>query len=87
MTAPPIDQGADLDGRAAVVFERLTRRPSWARPGSPWISQLVARQLALVETVTLEVVDAALNGARERGRGLRNPAGFVIARVREPDML
>lgn len=84
-----IDQGAGLDGRAAVVFERLSRRPAWAT--GRWITPARVRELAELEHVTLEVVDAALAEARQiiredrRGR-IGNPAGIVISLVREPDM-
>ena len=81
-----VEAGKGLDGRAAVAFERLARRPAWLKAGT-WISGKVARELAELEGTTLEVVDAALAAARERGASLRNPAGFVVDRVREPDWL
>lgn len=78
-----LETGKGLDGRAAVAFERLSRRPAWC--SGSWISTNVARELAELEGTTLEVIDAALEAARGRGASLRNPAGFVVSRVREPD--
>lgn len=73
----------ELQGRAALAFERLATRPAWA--SGRWIDPAVAEELARLEATTLEVVDAALAEAKAARSELSNAAGFVVARVRTPD--
>lgn len=81
--APAMSQ---LGPRERALFELIARKPDWLREGQPWIDDATARTLACDPACDPDVVAFALSEARQRGRTLRNPAGYAIKVMRSPDL-
>ncbi len=75
-------QKTPAESRCRAMLERA---PSWWPRDKPWIDPEVADQLAAASTTTVDVISVALDDTRRRV-GLRNPAGWLVGKIRQPDM-
>lgn len=84
-TPPKPPQGVGAGRGGDSLLARISRRPAWVSSG-PWIDEHTARRLAGSAQVSDVSLAAALRAARERHqRGqLRDPAAFVVSRLRSP---
>jgi hypothetical protein len=77
-----VEAGQGLSPDALERFRALSRRPAWAR--GAWIDARTVRQLVTAPGCDAVTVAAALRAADDRRGSLRDPAGFVVSRLRDP---
>lgn len=61
----------------------LAKRPDWLPEGKPWIEPGVAAELASMPALMPENVNVVFKAAKDSRSQLKNPAGFIVKRLRE----
>ena len=69
-----------------AVYMALLTKPVWFVADAPWIDPVTCKDLALLPTTSMALVEYWMAQARSKRKGLKDAAGFVIARLKRPDM-